>query len=550
MRQIMPKLRSNRGLRGAFLIYLAAAAVPAFAQDPAAQLSSSMRTLATAPKNFQALIAAGRASLALGDTQAAAGFFGRAQEVQPRSPWPQAGMGSAMVMMGDAPGAMTYFTRAQQYGAPHSTIALDRGLAFDLLGQQAQAQSDYRAVLAGTEADEARRRLALSLAIARDIKGAGDMIEPLLLRRDREAIRINAFILALAGDREGARRTIDSAMPGAGARFEPFFQILPVLRPAEKAAAVHLGEFPKDAAQRYAQAQPISSSPVMSIGRTGDPMPVRAAPPRMEQRQAAAAPPRTEPKKEVRVAEAPRRATREAEVANTWIASIRPSLDRSRYASTRRPKPQAETPGTARASEAEDEPRPADPPPASASFDLAELLPQQPPASQSAPPPPEVSAQLPPEVELTPLPEQQERAEPEPEPIADAAPPPAPKPKVERAVPPAPKPKVEVASAKPAAAKPNKPSEPASRHYVQLASGANADRLPDEYRKIRAKKPSLFAGKSVQVSLGKELFRLVVGPFKSREDSAEFVNALDDAGIDGFAYTAPEGLKFEKIAAR
>ncbi len=107
--------------------------------------------------------------------------------------------------------------------------------------------------------------MALSQAISRDFKGASATLDPLLRRSDAAALRTNAFVLALAGDREGARRTIERAMPGNGAQFEPFFRMLPVLRPAEKAAAVHLGEFPKDAAQRYAQAEPVAPSPVVSI---------------------------------------------------------------------------------------------------------------------------------------------------------------------------------------------------------------------------------------------------------------------------------------------
>jgi len=60
----------------------------------------------------------------------------------------------------------------------------------------------------------------------------------------------------------------DAAMPGAGLRFEPFFKMLPVLRADEKAAAVHLGIVPKDASQRYAQAEPVPISPVLSIGNS------------------------------------------------------------------------------------------------------------------------------------------------------------------------------------------------------------------------------------------------------------------------------------------
>ena len=189
MGRIMPLIsnRANRALAiptraiGA-LILIAALGAPAFpvaAQyaavspaDPGTSLAGALRTLSNEPRNFQALIAAGRASLDMGDTQAAAGFYGRAEEASPQSPVPKIGMGAAMTAMGDARGAMTYFDRAQGLGAPQSLLALDRGLAFDLLGQQSRAQSDYRVAMFGTQADEARRRLALSLAISRDINGA------------------------------------------------------------------------------------------------------------------------------------------------------------------------------------------------------------------------------------------------------------------------------------------------------------------------------------------------------------------------------------------
>ena len=123
-------------------------------------------------QGFQALIGAGKAALEIGDAQAAAGFFARADEVNPRSPLPQAGMGAVSVANGEPQAALPYFKRAQQLGAPLATFGCDRGLAYDLLGQQAQAQADYRAALGGRDGDEARRRLALSLAISGDRAGA------------------------------------------------------------------------------------------------------------------------------------------------------------------------------------------------------------------------------------------------------------------------------------------------------------------------------------------------------------------------------------------
>jgi tetratricopeptide (TPR) repeat protein len=136
------------------------------AETPAAALSRHLRTLATSPRDFVALIGAGKAALAMGDSQAAAGFFGRADEVWPTSALPQIGMGAAMVAEGDAQGALTYFAQAQQRGASQLQFTADRGLAYDLLGRHTEAQADYRVALLGADADEARRRLALSLAIS------------------------------------------------------------------------------------------------------------------------------------------------------------------------------------------------------------------------------------------------------------------------------------------------------------------------------------------------------------------------------------------------
>jgi Flp pilus assembly protein TadD len=58
-------------------------------------------------------------------------------------------MGAAQVIAGEAQASLPYFTRAQQLGATLATIGCDRGLAYDLMGRQADAQSDYRAALTG-----------------------------------------------------------------------------------------------------------------------------------------------------------------------------------------------------------------------------------------------------------------------------------------------------------------------------------------------------------------------------------------------------------------
>lgn len=226
-------------------------------ESPADALARNMKILGSSPRNFDALIGAGRASLALGDGQAAAGFFGRAEEVWPASPLPQAGMGAALALEGDGNGALQYFARATQRGALQSTIGADRGLAYDLIGQHALAQADYRAALSGGDGDEARRRLALSLAITGKKAEALSMLSPLMARGDAAGARCRAFVLALSGDVAGAKGAIEAAMPGSSANMAYFFRKLPGLRSEQKVAAVNLGIFPSDA--QFADAPPIGT---------------------------------------------------------------------------------------------------------------------------------------------------------------------------------------------------------------------------------------------------------------------------------------------------
>ncbi|MDQ3246383.1 MAG: hypothetical protein M3Q52_05750 [Pseudomonadota bacterium] len=230
---------------------LAAASAIAYVEPPVDALARNMKILAANPQDFNALIAAGKAALALDDTQSAAGFFGRAQERWPASPLPLAGMGAAMVAEGDATGALRFFQRAEALGLGVLTFAADRGLAYDLLGRHTDAQADYRAALAGQDRNEARRRLALSLAVVGKKAEALAALAPLAAAGDAGAVRCRAMILAVTGDAEGAKRTIDVAMPGAGAQMGPFFRRLPTLASAQKSAAVNLGFFPGNGQPAY-----------------------------------------------------------------------------------------------------------------------------------------------------------------------------------------------------------------------------------------------------------------------------------------------------------
>jgi Flp pilus assembly protein TadD len=252
----------------------AVSAVPAAAtgsyspynETASAALARYVRALASDPKDFDALIGAGRSALELGDAQAAAGFFARADDVNSQSPLPQIGMGAVSVANGDANGALGYFNRAQQRGASVAQFACPRGLAYDLLGQQAQAQADYRVAQKGADHDEATRRLALSLAIAGNRTAALATLSPLMARRDPATVRARAFVLALTGDANGALAAINAAMPGGSARLAPFLQRLTTLGAGEKAAAVNLGIIPDGSGTAYASAtpQPLPATTVAS----------------------------------------------------------------------------------------------------------------------------------------------------------------------------------------------------------------------------------------------------------------------------------------------
>ena len=494
-----------------------------YVESPQDALSRNVRLLAQNPRNFPALVAAGRAALATGDAQAAVGFFGRAEEIGPRSWQPQAGMGAAMVAMADPQAALTYFGRAQAFGATQMQIAVDRGMAFDLMGDQAKAQSDYRVALLGAEADEARRRLALSLAISRDNKGAAATIAPLLLRRgDQQAVRVNAFVLALAGDVQGARRAIDAAMPGAGMRFEPFFRILPTLAPAEKAAAVHLGIFPKDAAARSAYTQAAPMSPVMTIA---GPRQTDAAGARPAQRPITLTQ-KTSPPAPAPTAKAP--PTMAEKPREPLFASIdpAPAVPKAGEAATSRP--------------ADPEPDP-EPRPGGRLDGIAELLSKPDAEEPSAEPLVRVAEAQP--------------AEPQSATASPRASKPKVDPKAAKAIAEQKKKADRIAAEKKAKLEAEKKAKAeaaklgvSGTNWVQLAGGANKANMAAEYKRLRAKAGSVLKARAGYVTEGKDYFRLLVGPFPSTGEAQEFVTKLDKAGVDSFRWTrTPPQIKIEKL---
>jgi Flp pilus assembly protein TadD len=213
--------------------------------DPAELLARALRTLATEPANLAALTAAGHNALTLGDPNAAVGFFGRAQEIAPSNGAVKAGLGSALVQLEKPQDALRLFAEASRLGVPDSDMAEDRGLAYDLTGQQSYAQRDYQTVLAARPDDDtARRRLALSQGISGNKAAAIATLDPLIRKRDIAGWRAQTFVLAMDGDAKGANDITRIMLPQQSAMLQPFLVKLAALSPADKARAVHFGEMP------------------------------------------------------------------------------------------------------------------------------------------------------------------------------------------------------------------------------------------------------------------------------------------------------------------
>ena len=211
-----------------------------------AALNQALQRLAHNPQSVDALLSAGTAALELGDIDAAIGFFGRADELSPGNPRAKLGMAAGFLRSERPVEALRLFTEAERAGVSSDRLSGDRGLAYDLVGDTAHAQEEYRKLLARRNDPEVVRRLALSQAISGNRKGFEQTLLPLLERRDLAAYRTRAFALAILGEAEEAQRIVDAVMPQSMAnQLTPYLKFMPQLTKAQQAAAANLGRFPQ-----------------------------------------------------------------------------------------------------------------------------------------------------------------------------------------------------------------------------------------------------------------------------------------------------------------
>lgn len=540
------------------------AVVQAVPPPAASELTAALQRLARSPGDFDALIAAGRASLELNDIDAATGFFGRADAIRPGDARVKAGLASANLKSGRPIEALQMFDQAQAAGALPASLAGDRGLAYDLVGDNASAQAQYRLALTQGADPEISRRLGLSLAISGDKKGFEAALLPLLQRRDFAAYRARAFGLAILGNETEAESIVEAVMPrDLASRITPYLGYMPKLTRAQQAAAGNLGAFPR-AAQigrddpRFAQYAGPSAVPVTQgaadsrLAPAGQPLGPRT--------QAASS-----------------TSSRESARDRKRAARRTPSFSELRGQGERRPAPspvvvtRADPPPTpapapARASSP---PPPPPPPPASASLPAPVIeLPPQPVVTAKVPPssaapgfdlaagqatqPRPGAAAAPPVIVLS-GPAQTVSPEEDDVSVADAF---ADLTNAPRASAPAAgavditaiKPKREVAEP-PQASKPKpapppppppKPKAP-SRVWVQVATGKDLKALAFDWRRFGKKAPELLAKRDGYTAKWGESRRLVTGPFDSEKAASKFVSDLKKAGVDAFTFTSEVG---------
>ena len=146
---------------------------------PRLALQVSQAVLAQHPRNVAALVRRGDAYYQLGDPAKAALSYRKALQVQPRSVTALLGLGR-VALETDAAEASAHFTEALALDPSNTAALTDRGVAEDLLGSHAAAQSDYRQAIAqGGDATATQIDLALSLAMTGDPATAIRLLEPI-----------------------------------------------------------------------------------------------------------------------------------------------------------------------------------------------------------------------------------------------------------------------------------------------------------------------------------------------------------------------------------
>jgi Flp pilus assembly protein TadD len=540
--------------------------VQALPSNDTKTLGDALTRLGRNPRDIEALIDAGDAARALGDFDAAIGFYRRADEISANNPRIKAGMASALVFSGDPVAAIPVFAEAERAGARPQAIASDRGLAYDLVGDNAAAQRYYSTALGGADDDELRMRLAVSQAIGGDAAAAEATLMPLLRKQDKPAWRTRAFTLGIAGKTKAAVELANTILPEKLAQsMAPYLRYMPRLTKAQQAAAANLGKFPRASEIGRDEPRIAAYRPAAQIASAG-----AALVPKGPQLGGSAA--KADRKADARSradAEQAAAAQREAEAAESRRKAALASVQADRVAPPE-PKPAIErngvelppldangelppagapagpgslarpNPAPAQIATPPVRTMPAAPAPAvSPGFDLARVgteAPAAPPARETPPEP--GPAQLSLSEIFADLGKPTTRAAPAPGAVD-----------ISRIQPARPKPPEEVKPVE----KPKKPAPPThpSRIWVQIGVGRDKDAIAFDWRRYTRQAPELFKGREAHVSEMGRTNRILAGPFASNKAANDFIADLRKEGIEGaLPWTSPAGQVVDALPAK
>ncbi len=235
-------------------VAIAAASAPSPAQNyggdqaAASELRHAIERLAKAPTDTDALLDAGNAALILRDYGSALGFFTRAEALQPSSGRVKAGLGTAQLYSENPVEALKLYDQAIALGVNERSIAADRGLAYDLVGNNALAQTEYALGSTAVSTDDLIIRQAVSFGLSGDQKRADALLNPLLSQNKPPAWRARAFILAANGDVREATRIVRGFLDARSTTaMQAYLERMRDLTRAQQAAVIHYGHFPAEA---------------------------------------------------------------------------------------------------------------------------------------------------------------------------------------------------------------------------------------------------------------------------------------------------------------
>ena len=491
---------------------LAQPMVQALPDAAALQLSDAVRALARDPRSLTALLAAAGASLALDDVDAANGFVQRAEAIAPADGRVTASRAAVLVRRQQPIEALRLVAAAEQAGALGISHIAERGLAYDLIGDNARAQQDYSVALSAGPDPIISRRLALSQAIAGNQRASEATLLPLLQRQDLAAYRTRAFALAILGKPDEAVSIAETMLPDrVSSRMAPYLRYMPRLTRAQQAAAANLGVFPQ--AARIGRDDPAIAAyappaPAREPARTADSRLVPSGEPLGTPARGGGVPRRDDPAAQVAVAATtpppaadaervfaipPQQSAAEPEPE---IAGPPPTVVAVLEAEQEAPRPEI--------SLAQPEPEPEPEPPPTEEIDLAVAF-----ADFSLPVRPAVAEGA---VDITSITPRREAPRVEP---ARAAPPP-------------------------------KPVIP-SRHWVQVATGRDTGALEFDWRRIKREAGGLLDRPKPHVAAWGQTNRLVAGPFASAREADALVARLKEKKVDSFRFTSEQGQEVKPL---